>query len=229
MGLLDRVGRVVRAQVSHWVSQAEDPERILEQTVQDMQKDVVDLRQAVAQAIATHKRSERQYAQAEANAAEWQRRAFMAMENGQDTFAKEALVQRQTFLASAQSLSQQIIQQRSLIAGLQQNLRLLDGRLSEAKTKKDLYVARARSAAAANRMHELLDRTHPEGTGVVFERMEEKILTLEAQAALAAERQQDPVMERFARLEADASGEVSPPCSPSPTLRPRRSPQLPPW
>ncbi len=202
MGLMDRVGRVVRAQVTHWVSQAEDPERILEQTVQDMQSDVVELRQAVAQAVATLKRTERQLVQADANASEWQRRAFMAGENGQDALAKEALTKRQGYIATAESLASQIVKQRQLIDQLKKNMRLLDSKLEDSKSKKDMYVARARSAAATNRMNDLLERTNPEGAGAVFERMEEKILTMEAQADLTAEMQHDPVAERFAQIEA---------------------------
>lgn len=192
----------MRAQVTQWVSQAEDPERILEQTVQDMQSDVIELRQAVAQAVATIKRTERQLLQAETNAAEWQRRAFMAVENRQEALAKEALAKRQGYIATAESLASQIVKQRQLIDQLKKNMRLLDSKLEDSKAKKDMYVARARSAAATNRMHELLERTNPDGAGAVFERMEEKILTLEAQAELTAEMQRDPLAERFAQLEA---------------------------
>lgn len=207
MGLMDRVGRVVRAQVTHWVSQAEDPERILEQTVQDMQSDVVELRQAVAQAVATLKRTERQLVQADANASEWQRRAFMAGENGQEGLAKEALAKRQGYITTAEALASQIVKQRQLIDQLKQNMRLLDSKLGDAKTKKDMYVARARSAAATNRMNDLLERTNPEGSGAVFDRMEEKILTMEAQADLTAEMQYDPVAEQFAQIESQAKVE----------------------
>ena len=56
------------------MSQAEDPEKILEQTVLDMQEDLFQLRQAVAQAIATQKRTERQCSQSQSTADEWYRR-----------------------------------------------------------------------------------------------------------------------------------------------------------
>ena len=57
MGLIDRILRVIRANLNNFIGQAEDPEKILEQTVTDMQEDLVQLRQAVAQAIATQKRT----------------------------------------------------------------------------------------------------------------------------------------------------------------------------
>lgn len=61
MGLFDRLSRVVRANLNDLVSQAEDPEKVLEQAVIDMQEDLVQLRQAVALTIAEQKRTEQRY------------------------------------------------------------------------------------------------------------------------------------------------------------------------
>ena len=61
MGLFDRISRVVRGNLNDLVSKAEDPEKILEQAVVDMQEDLIKLRQAVARAIAEQKRTEQQY------------------------------------------------------------------------------------------------------------------------------------------------------------------------
>ena len=61
MALFDRISRVFRANVNDLVGKAEDPEKILEQAVIDMQEDLVQLRQAVARVIAEQKRSELQY------------------------------------------------------------------------------------------------------------------------------------------------------------------------
>ncbi|MET0115446.1 MAG: PspA/IM30 family protein, partial [Limnospira maxima] len=47
MGLFDRIGRVVRANLNDLVNKAEDPEKILEQAVIEMQEDLIQLRQAV--------------------------------------------------------------------------------------------------------------------------------------------------------------------------------------
>jgi len=68
MGLFDRLSRVVRANLNDLVGKAEDPEKVLEQSVSDMQEDLVQLRQAVAQAIATQKRTQKQYDQNQSEA-----------------------------------------------------------------------------------------------------------------------------------------------------------------
>ncbi|MFM6863795.1 MAG: PspA/IM30 family protein, partial [Dolichospermum sp.] len=52
MGLFDRFKRVVGANLNDLVSKAEDPEKMLEQALLEMQEDMVKLRQGVAQAIA---------------------------------------------------------------------------------------------------------------------------------------------------------------------------------
>ncbi|MGL4622036.1 MAG: PspA/IM30 family protein, partial [Chroococcidiopsis sp.] len=97
MGLIDRILRVIRANFNALVGQAEDPEKILEQTVMDMQEDLVQLRQAVAQAIATQKRTERQAHQAQSNSEEWYRRAQLALQQGNDVLAREALTRRKSY------------------------------------------------------------------------------------------------------------------------------------
>ena len=56
MGFFDRLGRLVRANANAAVSSMEDPSKILDQSVADMQSDLVKLRQAVALAIASQKR-----------------------------------------------------------------------------------------------------------------------------------------------------------------------------
>jgi phage shock protein A len=64
MGLFDRVSRVVRSNLNAAVSSAEDPEKILDQAIIDMQEDLVQMRQAVAGAIASQKRVQQQYERA---------------------------------------------------------------------------------------------------------------------------------------------------------------------
>lgn len=187
MGLLDRLGRVVRANLNSLVSQAEDPEKILEQTVQEMQEDVIRLRQAVAQAIATQKRTERQCSQAQASAEEWYRRAQLALQKGDEPVAREALERRQTYQQTAETLQAQIAQQNSIVKKLKDNMRELEAKLADAKTRKEMYIVRARSAEASRRLNEMLSTSSRHNSAAAFERMEEKVLQMEAQAEAVAE------------------------------------------
>jgi phage shock protein A len=202
MGLFDRVGRVVRANLNSLVNQAEDPEKILEQVVTEMQSDLIQVRQAVAQAIATQKRTERQASQAGSTAEEWYRRAQLAIQKGDEPLAREALTRRQTYQDTAKVLQSQLQQQSSIVAQLKQNMTKMESKLSEAKTKKDMYIARARSAKASQQLNEMLDRVGTSKAMAAFERMEEKVMQLEAQSEAIAELNTgDAIEQQFKALE----------------------------
>jgi phage shock protein A len=201
MGLIDRILRVFRANLNSLIGQAEDPEKILEQAVEDMQQDLIQLRQAVAQAIATQKRTERQASQAETTAQEWYNRAQLALSNGDDNLAREALTRRKSYQETAKAMRDQLVQQSSVVSKLKENMRTLESKISEAKTKKDLYIARARSAQASQKINEMLGNM---GTGTAlsaFERMEEKVMQLEAQSEAIAELGSSELEKKFAALE----------------------------
>lgn len=201
MGLIDRILRVFRANLNSLIGQAEDPEKILEQAVEDMQQDLIQLRQAVAQAIATQKRTERQAAQAETTAQEWYNRAQLALSNGDDNLAREALTRRKSYQETAKAMRDQLVQQSSVVTKLKDNMRTLESKISEAKTKKDLYIARARSAQASQKINEMLGNTGTGSALTAFERMEEKVMQLEAQSEAIAELGSNELEKKFAALE----------------------------
>ena len=204
MGLFDRIMRVIRANLNSLVSSAEDPEKILEQAVLDMQEDLIQLRQAVAQAIATQKRTERQCSQAQTTADEWYRRAQLALQKGDEVLAREALTRRKSYQDTAEAMRSQMQQQSTIVPQLKQNMMKLESKISEAKTKKDLYIARARSAKASQQINDVMGRVGTGSAIAAFERMEEKVLQLEAQSEAVAELGTDDLEKRIAALgEAD--------------------------
>ncbi|HEY9710906.1 MAG TPA: PspA/IM30 family protein [Oculatellaceae cyanobacterium] len=202
MGLIDRIMRVIRANLNSLIGQAEDPEKILEQTVEDMQQDLIQLRQAVAQAIATQKRTERQASQAESTAQEWYNRAQLALSNGDENLARDALTRRKSYQETAKVMRNQLTQEAGIVTKLKENMRSLEGKISEAKTKKDLYIARARSAQASQKINEMLGNVGTGSALSAFERMEEKVLQLEAQSEALQELGTDELEKRYAALEA---------------------------
>lgn len=201
MGLLDRIGRVIRASLSDVIDSAEDPEKVLQQAVETMQGNLIQLRQAVAQAIATQKRTERQHAQAKNNAQEWYNRAELALQQGNEDLARQALTHRGTVLQSVHAMESQLQQQAEVVNSLKENMRALEAKLAEAKTKKDMFIARARSAEASQRLQDMLGQTS--SSTAAFQQMEDKVLSLEAKAdALAELNAGDPLEQQFAALEA---------------------------
>lgn len=200
MGLLDRFSRVVRSNLNSLIKGAEDPEKMLHQAVADMQNDLVSLRQAVAQAIATQKRTERQAEQAARGSQEWYNRAQMALQKGDDTVARDALTRRLTYAQNAQTLNAQISQQQAIVQQLKANMATLEHKIADARTKKDMYIARARAAQSSARLNEMMNGVGRSSVNA-FEKMESRVLDLEAQAEVAAALGTDPIEKRFAQLE----------------------------
>ncbi|NJM96869.1 MAG: PspA/IM30 family protein [Phormidesmis sp. RL_2_1] len=201
MGLLDRFSRLVRANVNSFVNGAEDPEKALHQAVTDMQNDLVSMRQAVAQAIATQKRTERQSQQASNAITEWYNRAQLALQKGDEAMARDALARSVGYQQNAQSLEAQSLQQRDIVEKLKVNMLALQSKLAEARIQKDMYIARARAAQSSVRLHEMMSTADAQGTMNAFEKMESRVLDLEAQAEIARELSIDPLAQRFAQLE----------------------------
>jgi phage shock protein A len=202
MGWLENLSRVVRAQLNSWVQEAEDPEKVLEQAISQMEQEVIQLRTALAEAIATQKRTERQIYQQQKLAQDWHNRAQMAVSQGNDALAKEALQKWQAYRTNINPCQTQLTEQRQLIQQLRQNLQHLEQKFLEAKSKKSLYVARLRSAAASQRLQELVGNLENGSTSAMFAQMEAKILAMESQAELMGAAI-DPIEKQFRALEGE--------------------------
>lgn len=202
MGLFDRISRVVRSNLNDMVSKAEDPEKILEQTVIEMQEDLVQLRQAVAQAIAAQKRSQQQYNQYQSQVNQWLSRAQLALQKGDETLAREALQRKKSYEEQANTIKATLDGQTAQVEALKRNLIQLESKISEAKTKKNMLKARAQAAKANEQLQGMLSGINTSGGMAAFDRMEEKVLQMEARSQAAGEIAGADLESQFKALEA---------------------------
>ncbi|NET49700.1 MAG: PspA/IM30 family protein [Merismopedia sp. SIO2A8] len=201
MGLFDRVSRVVRSNLNSMVGAAEDPEKILDQAIIDMQEDLVQMRQAVAKAIASQKRVQQQVAQANNEANKWHQRAQLALQKGDEGLAREALSRKKAQTDVASTLQVQLDTQTAQVDALRKNLIALEGKIAEAKTKKDMLKARVSAAKANEQLQTSMASLNTSGSMAAFERMEEKVLMMEARSQAAAELAGADLESQFAELE----------------------------
>jgi phage shock protein A len=208
MGLFDRVSRLVRSNVNSAISNAEDPEKILDQTILDMQEDLVQFRQAVATAIASTKRLEQQYTQNQNQANEWYRRAQLALQKGDETLAKEALTRKQSFAETAASMKAQLDSSSAQVTKLKRNMTALESKLAESKTKKEMLKARAKAAKANEQLTKSISNVDSSSAMAAFERMEDKVLQMEASSEALTELASDSLESQFAALEMGSGVDV---------------------
>ena len=175
----ERFMRLVKSNVNQAMNSLEDPEKVLTQAVDDMQRDLIKVRQAYAEVSASSKRMAEQRKFAEAEAAKWYSRAQLALEKGEDELAREALTRRATQLESAENLAAQVESQSGSISSLYESMKELEAKMAEAKAKKDQIVARARTAKAATKVNDMLAGVGSSSSVAAFERMSEKVEQVE--------------------------------------------------
>ncbi|HAR68330.1 phage shock protein A [Thermus scotoductus] len=179
MTLLDRLSRLIRANLSDLLRRAEDPEKIINQALEDMKEALREAREQVAAAMAEGKRLEREVESHLQEATLWEEKAKEALKAGREDLAKEALRRRKRALDLAEGFKQQAEEQKALIERLMTQLKALEAKIDEAEARKKLLLARKKgveAAEAVRRMESKLD-AHP--ALEAFEEMEARILSME--------------------------------------------------
>lgn len=187
MNLFDRFQRVAKANINSVLKSLEDPEKILNQAVEDMQTDLVKVRQSYAEITATQRRLLKQKEQADALADDWYKRAQLALQKGNEELAREALTRRQQQVEASENLQSQIDMQNSSIDKLYEGMQALESQIMEAKAKKEQMIARARTAESTQKVNDMLSGVTGKTSMDAFKRMEDKVEALEAAAEVSAE------------------------------------------
>ncbi|KAJ9189001.1 hypothetical protein P3X46_000344 [Hevea brasiliensis] len=204
MNLFDRFARVVKSYANAVLSSFEDPEKILDQTVLEMNDDLTKMRQATAQVLASQKRLENKYKAAEQASEDWYRKAQLALQKGEEDLAREALKRRKSYADNANSLKAQLDQQKSVVENLVSNTRLLESKIQEAKSKKDTLKARAQSAKTQTKVNEMLGNVNTSNALSAFEKMEEKVMAMESEAEALGQLATNELDGKFALLESSS-------------------------
>ncbi|MCY3537564.1 MAG: PspA/IM30 family protein [Synechococcus sp. SB0673_bin_10] len=184
MPFISRLSRVFRANANALVGSAEEPARILDQALMDMQGELVALRQAVAVAVANQKRIETELQQARDQAAHWHDRAYAVLQQGKEGLAREALARCKPYEESAQDIRRQLESQALQVEELKRNLLTLESRVAQAKAKRGVLKARIQSVRARKNVGwDDVSGTTADSAMDAFERMEEKVEVMEAGTA----------------------------------------------
>ena len=211
MGIFSRLAQLIRSNINDLISKSEDPEKMLNQVVLDMNNQLVEAKKQVAASIADEKRLAKQAEQELSNAAEWERRAMMALRAGNEELAKEALARKKEHDALAQTFKDQWQKQKQAVDNLKSALRMLNDKIEEAKRKKNVLIARKKRAEAQKAIQDTMSGLKDQSAFETFDRMAQKIDQLEAEAEageeLAEEYTGDVLASKFSQLEKTAGAD----------------------
>lgn len=207
MAIFQRIGDLIKANVNDLIDKAENPEKMVKQIIIDMEEQVREATQALGQAMGSERQALKQLEKAKATSQEWENKAKMALQAGNQELAKKALQNKVTvdnnvvsFQASYDNISQQT-------AELRGRVEIINSKLEEARTRQNMLIARAKMADAQQSISTTLSGTNTGSAFSKLDKMERKIEDKEAQASAFAEISGDTtfVKDEFKELETNTA------------------------
>jgi phage shock protein A len=203
MGILDRLSRLARANVNDLIDKAEDPEKMIDQILRDMQSNIGTARQTVASMIAQEKELEADLKETKQLSGEWAEKAKRAVGAGKDDLAREALRRKRDNDENMKVYEQQYAAQQKSVEKLKQQLRLLESKYQTTMGQRDSLIARQRRAKATKQVAQHTASISPLDAGAELDRMERKIRSTEAEAAALNELETTGFDAQFRELDYD--------------------------
>ena len=210
MGIFTKLSTVIKSNINDLISKAENPEKMLNQIILDMRDQLAKAKREVAAAIADERKLKSQLDTEVKQQRDWQHRAMLAVKEGRDDLAKQALIRQQEHAERAQVLQQTWEAQAAETEKLKGSLRQLNDKIEEAKRKRNLLIAKQKRAQAQRRIHETMSGLSDTSAFEAFNRMADKIEEEERQsiahAEVSAELGGDTLESEFLRLESGPGG-----------------------
>ncbi len=209
MGLFDRFRRLIRSNLNDMISKAENPEKVLDQLLSDMNRQLIDAKKSVASAIADERKLKRRVDESLEQAEEWEEKAALALRNNREDLAREALLKKQELAQHAEEYKKQWQSQVESVDRLKISLRGLEQKREEAQRKRNMLVARARSAEARRQMQQTLRSQSDTSAFDAFDKLSARLDEIEAEndafEELEGSSQSDSLEREFAKLEGASS------------------------
>jgi phage shock protein A len=204
MGIFAKLSALLRSNINDAIARAENPEKMLTQVLLDMREQLAKAKQEVAVAIADERKLRAQMEEEQKLATDWENRAVLAVREGRDDLAKQALLRQQEHGERAMTLNETWQRQNAETERLKDSLRQLNDKIEEAKRKKNLLIAKQKRAQAQKRIHETMAGLNDRSAFETFDRMADKIEETERRALAAAEVSEalgtDTLEQEFAAL-----------------------------
>jgi len=210
MGIFQKLSTLIRSNINDLIARAENPEKMLNQIILDMREQLAKAKREVAAAIADERKLRASLEEERSQSKDWEQRAMLAVREGRDDLAKQALVRQHEHGERAAALDNTWKAQARETEKLKASLRRLNDKIEEAKRKRNLLIAKQKRAQAQKRIHETMSGLSDTSAFEAFNRMAEKIEESERRSVAAAEVDEslsgDTLEQQFVRLEAGTEG-----------------------
>ncbi|UOQ47151.1 PspA/IM30 family protein [Gracilibacillus caseinilyticus] len=177
-----RVKTVVGSELNSMLDKAEDPVKMLDQFMREMESDIREVESAVAKQIANEKMLKRKADDAQALVDKRQKQAEQAIESGNEDLARRALEDKKDHESQSTMLRESWERSKQDANQLRDKLDEMKKEHQQMKIKKDSLKARAETAKTRTKMNRTMSSIGNDESKRGFERMEEKVMQFEAEA-----------------------------------------------
>ena len=203
MNVFKRIHDIFSSNVNHALDKMEDPAKMIRYTIVEMENSLAKAKDSAAQTLANIRAREVELKSEKEAVARWEVRAQLAVKNGKDDLAREAISEKQTAGARVTALETEIAELKNINASQEAQIVKLTEKLEEVKGKERTLVARAQHAKEKIKIEKQISSTDCGAAIKRFNEMEEKVERLEAEAAVASKNYENEA--KFTEMESNDS------------------------
>lgn len=200
MGIFTRFRDIVSSNINAMLDRAEDPEKLIKLMIREMEDTLIELKSGCAGVMAERKTVERRMSEVNGRVRFWEERAGLAVDKGRDNLAREALMEKRRFADMIDGLDRQMRDHDVIIDQYRDDIRQLEEKLAGAREKQRILVQRHVRARRSLRAQEEIRRADGAETMARFDKLENRIERMEAEADLVNFGQRPPLEEAFDKL-----------------------------
>ncbi len=207
MAIFERVGDLLKANINDMLDKAENPEKMVKQIIIDMEAQVNKATQGLGAAMGSEKQALKQLQSAKASSEDWNKKAKMALQSGNEELAKKALAQKASVDQNIDQFQTSYDMMSTQTALLKDQVRQLKSKLEEARMKQTMLVARSQMADAQKTISSSLSSTDSKSAFSKLDKMEQKVNAKEAEAQAFTEMAEGDtsIADEFAALEKESA------------------------
>lgn len=181
MSIFNRVNDVIQSNIAAMLDKAEEPEKLLNLMLSEMQEALNECRSTAAALLCEEKTLKRQIAQKQKDLTLWQTKAELAVAKNRDDLAKSALVEKQRVDEQIAAKNTQLNTLKESIEKITADCERLQQKMAQAKSKQAQLIKRHDIVAAREKVNMQLHSDKVANALSRFEMIEQKVEGIEAQ------------------------------------------------
>ena len=146
MGIFNRLNRLVKSNVNALLDQAEDPDKLIDQTVSDLEASMKQARRDLVETLGTAKRLDGDVEKLVEEAQGWEDKAAMALRVGDEALARDALRQKLISDKKLERIREQAAHNHNAAEQMKSALEQVEQKTEDLKARKSTLAAQVRAA-----------------------------------------------------------------------------------